>query len=290
MEQYVYLSHHGIKDQKWGVRRFQNDDGTLTPAGRERYGVGPARADRKVNAAELAVYETGHQVGKIGKSLRNDVRQIAKNVQEVVRDRYSEPSRTLRRESAARARERQRQERIAEKSKKLEDEKARLAQKLVDKQNRKTIADLKKMLDDASLEGARREVERLAAKRDRAKEKAAYKEAAKVLRKEAKNAKKDAKKEAKRRYSNDKIKDLSDEELNARIKRLQDEIKLRGLEAERSAPVFTAGMRYAGDIIGSGVSTAARQLIGASATSIGKQALGLTDDEINEFIRLTKKK
>ncbi len=32
------LYHHGIKGQKWGVRRFQNPDGTLTVAGRERYG------------------------------------------------------------------------------------------------------------------------------------------------------------------------------------------------------------------------------------------------------------
>lgn len=31
------LTHHGIKGQKWGVRRFQNTDGTYTMAGKERY-------------------------------------------------------------------------------------------------------------------------------------------------------------------------------------------------------------------------------------------------------------
>ena len=33
------IYHHGIKGQKWGVRRFQNKDGSLTPAGKKRYYV-----------------------------------------------------------------------------------------------------------------------------------------------------------------------------------------------------------------------------------------------------------
>ena len=38
-----YLMHHGILGQKWGVRRYQNEDGTLTPAGKRHL----ARADNR---------------------------------------------------------------------------------------------------------------------------------------------------------------------------------------------------------------------------------------------------
>lgn len=33
----IYLEHHGILGQKWGIRRFQNADGTLTAEGKKRY-------------------------------------------------------------------------------------------------------------------------------------------------------------------------------------------------------------------------------------------------------------
>ena len=34
------LAHHGILGQKWGVRRYQNEDGSLTAEGKKRYGKG----------------------------------------------------------------------------------------------------------------------------------------------------------------------------------------------------------------------------------------------------------
>ena len=35
---YNSIYHHGVKGMKWGVRRFQNEDGSLTPEGQRRYG------------------------------------------------------------------------------------------------------------------------------------------------------------------------------------------------------------------------------------------------------------
>lgn len=49
------LQHHGIKGQKWGRRRFQNADGSLTSAGRQRYGVDIDGAKERVTRAKQKV-------------------------------------------------------------------------------------------------------------------------------------------------------------------------------------------------------------------------------------------
>ena len=46
------LCHHGILGQRWGVRRFQNEDGSVTAAGRQRYQTGNRKLDKAINKYE----------------------------------------------------------------------------------------------------------------------------------------------------------------------------------------------------------------------------------------------
>ena len=47
------LYHHGVKGQKWGIRRYQNSDGSLTDAGKKRV----AKLNAKIDKADKKAIE-----------------------------------------------------------------------------------------------------------------------------------------------------------------------------------------------------------------------------------------
>lgn len=71
------LQHHGIKGQKWGIRRYQNPDGSLTEEGKLRYlnsdGTLNDRAPNKIKRAYVA-YQQNQRVKDVesGKAFEDD--------------------------------------------------------------------------------------------------------------------------------------------------------------------------------------------------------------------------
>ena len=53
------LYHHGIKGQRWGVRRYQNADGSLTPEGQKRYDRDVAENNMKKKENRAILKEGG---------------------------------------------------------------------------------------------------------------------------------------------------------------------------------------------------------------------------------------
>lgn len=89
------LRHHGIKGQKWGVRRFQNGDGSLTAAGRKRYGTDDLKdsldklnkADSLINTAKKYQSEKDRKDhnNKVNNKIKSDLSKMSdKELQQVV--------------------------------------------------------------------------------------------------------------------------------------------------------------------------------------------------------------
>ena len=76
----AYLAHHGILGLKWGIRRYQNTDGSLTDAGKKRYGL-----NEKVNK----VIAVGGKIAALNKKMSEPLGGPKKNpLSEKAADRY----------------------------------------------------------------------------------------------------------------------------------------------------------------------------------------------------------
>lgn len=70
----IYLAHHGILGQKWGVRRFQNKDGSLTAKGKARLEKKDAKwAKKNYNKIESKVYKKSKK--ELDAFEKNDLRK-----------------------------------------------------------------------------------------------------------------------------------------------------------------------------------------------------------------------
>lgn len=77
-----YLAHHGTKGMKWGIRRYQNEDGSLTDAGKKRYGyyedAGSRAYERKHRKAYNDVRKQYDKVDSAARKARVRARQNPK--------------------------------------------------------------------------------------------------------------------------------------------------------------------------------------------------------------------
>lgn len=74
----VYLVHHGIKGQKWGIRRYQNPDGTLTEAGKKRISRYQEREIKKENRRYNRQLKAAdpHNNAQYSKAIRDEIANI----------------------------------------------------------------------------------------------------------------------------------------------------------------------------------------------------------------------
>lgn len=71
-----YLAHFGIKGMKWGERRYQNADGSLTALGRVHYGIGEAREKLKKPFARIVVSKATRKAKTVADNVADKVEEF----------------------------------------------------------------------------------------------------------------------------------------------------------------------------------------------------------------------
>lgn len=86
------LYHHGILGQKWGVRRYQNADGTLTSEGRERMLAKARKYESKANTTIGESYNAKLKRAKLNQKAKDARYEVKKSDLKKARLKKSENS------------------------------------------------------------------------------------------------------------------------------------------------------------------------------------------------------
>lgn len=277
------LQHHGTKGMKWGIRRFQYKNGSLTPEGRKRY-----NDQLNKHIAKAKQIQRARQL-QAGKSALTSLKQKAKN--EILNDKTKKAledqklqSKKLNisrlkketRDEWADSRMRAKSERLDDKTKKALEDQQLQSKKL-------NISRLKQETRDEWADSRTQRIkDKLSAKEERLKEKLEIKEQKQNIRnmkrqladkdsdstqnKKVKDAKvsKDTNDSDSSSVKTKNIRKMSDAELTSRINRLRNEQQYRELTRSTGSKVVqeiltnsakNIGTQFTTYAIGTGVNT-----------------------------------